>query len=117
MKVNELPSWVYKMRNVGYPTGWLKGRGKKNILHFWKFLTILNLFFTLVIEAESYESGVNVKEEGECNELTHLDINESPEQKLVGIDMSRIISYPGFNAPSKSSVSGFLFVIHTIYSG
>lgn len=54
-----------------------------------------------VKEAESYESGVNVKEEGECNELTHLDINESPELKLVGIDMSRIITYPGFNAPSK----------------
>ena len=100
MKVNELPSWVYKMRNAGYPPGWLKGKGNKaaNFSQYWI------CFFTLVIEAESYESGVNVKEEGECNELTHLDINESPEQKLVGIDMSRIIAYPGFNAPSKSSV-------------
>ena len=42
-----------------------------------------------------------IKEEGECNEVTHLDLNEGPEQKLVGIDMSRIVSYPGFNAPSK----------------
>ena len=42
-----------------------------------------------------------IKEEGECNEVTHLDLNEGPEQKLVGIDMSRIVAYPGFNAPSK----------------
>jgi len=74
MDKTELPSWVYRMRNAGYPPGWLK-------------------------EAESYESGVNVKEEGECNEMTHLDLNQGPDQKLVGIDMSRIVTYPGFNAP------------------
>ena len=33
--------------------------------------------------------------------MTHLDLNEGPEQKLVGIDMSRIVTYPGFNAPRK----------------
>lgn len=79
MDKTELPSWVYRMRNAGYPPGWLK-------------------------EAETYESAtsqINVKEEGECNELTHLDLNEGPERKLIGIDMGRIIAYPGFNAPRK----------------
>jgi len=77
MDKTELPSWIYRMRNAGYPPGWLK-------------------------EAESFESvvsGVNVKEEGECNELTHLDLTGGPERKLIGIDMGQIINYPGFNAP------------------
>ena len=100
MKENELPSWVYKMRNAGYPPGWLKGEGGINHV-FYAVRLVHKCSYIPVKEAESYESGVNVKEEGECNELTHLDINESPELKLVGIDMSRIITYPGFNAPSK----------------
>ena len=62
------------MRNYGYPPGWLK-------------------------EAEVKESGLQVKEEGEVNELNHIDISEGPELTLTGLDASKIISYPGFNTP------------------
>jgi len=74
MKDNEIPSLIYNMRNCGYPPGWLK-------------------------EAEVKESGLQMKEEGEVNELNHIDISGGPELTLTGLDASKIISYSGFNTP------------------
>lgn len=70
---NEIPLWVYQMRNHGYPPGWLD-------------------------EAVVRESGVSVQEEGEVNEIS-LSGN-TVTKKVVGLDASKIISYAGYNGPS-----------------
>ena len=77
LRQSSLPPWIYSMRRLGYPPGWLK-------------------------EAEVNESGVAVKEEGELNELNHISL-EPTKQILTGLDQNKIVDYPGYNSPGKGS--------------
>ena len=59
--------------------------------------------------AEVRKATVSVNEEGQINEINpHLgedvDSNSEDEDKqteLVGLDVTKIVEYPGFNMPSK----------------
>ena len=75
LKKDQLPPWIYNMRKMGYPPGWLN-------------------------EALVRESGVAVQEEGEVNEISIS--GNGVEKKVVGIDAGRIILYKGYNCESKS---------------
>jgi len=72
----QLPEWIYQIRKYGYPPGWLK-------------------------EATVRESGVSVQEEGEVNEIS---ISNTDERKIVGLDSSKIVSYPGYNVQMPDGV-------------
>ena len=76
LRESSLPPWIYRMRKQGYPPGWLK-------------------------EAEVNESGVAVKEEGELNELNHIELTSS-KQILTGFDANKLIDFPGFNSPGNT---------------
>ena len=75
LKKDQLPPWIYNMRKMGYPPGWLN-------------------------EALVRESGVAVQEEGEVNEISIS--GNGIEKKVVGIDAGRIILYKGYNCESES---------------
>jgi hypothetical protein len=63
--------------------------------------------------AEVRKASVSVNEEGQISEINpHLGENEDSDSEdegkrtqLVGLDVNKIVEYPGFNMPSKKSSS------------
>jgi len=87
LKKDELPPWITSMREQGYPPGWLA-------------------------MAEVRKASVSVNEEGQINEINpHLGENEDSDSEdegkrtqLVGLDVNKIVEYPGFNMPMPKGV-------------
>lgn len=67
---NQLPPFIYLMRELGYPAGWL-------------------------IEAQAKKSDLELVHEEKSDEKKEDNI----ESQTVEYDAERIISYPGFNEP------------------
>ncbi|NXP25493.1 ZCHC8 protein, partial [Scytalopus superciliaris] len=71
-----LPPFIYRMRQLGYPPGWLK-------------------------EAEMEHSGLALydgKGDGEA------EGEESPQHKRITYDVSKLVNYPGFNISTPSGI-------------
>ncbi|NXA03993.1 ZCHC8 protein, partial [Sapayoa aenigma] len=71
-----LPPFIYRMRQLGYPPGWLK-------------------------EAEMEHSGLALydgRDDGEAEE------EGSPQHKRVTYDVSKLVNYPGFNISTPSGI-------------
>ncbi|NXK94475.1 ZCHC8 protein, partial [Formicarius rufipectus] len=71
-----LPPFIYRMRRLGYPPGWLK-------------------------EAEMEHSGLALyhgKDDGEA------EGEESPQHRRVTYDVSKLVNYPGFNISTPSGI-------------
>ncbi|NXM65462.1 ZCHC8 protein, partial [Serilophus lunatus] len=71
-----LPPFIYRMRQLGYPPGWLK-------------------------EAEMEHSGLALydgKADGEAED------EGSPQHKRVTYDVSKLVNYPGFNISTPSGI-------------
>ncbi|KAJ7396565.1 hypothetical protein BTVI_143960 [Pitangus sulphuratus] len=71
-----LPPFIYRMRQLGYPPGWLK-------------------------EAEMEHSGLALydgKGEGDAED------EESPQHKRITYDVSKLVNYPGFNISTPSGI-------------
>jgi hypothetical protein len=78
LRSNQLPSYVYRMRQLGYPPGWLK-------------------------EAEIRDSGVALYLTGEQSahvksEEGEVDQNEQKDEECQ-YDYDKLVAWPGFNAP------------------
>ncbi|NWS13380.1 ZCHC8 protein, partial [Pachyramphus minor] len=74
-----LPPFIYRMRQLGYPPGWLK-------------------------EAEMEHSGLALYDgKGEeCDDDTEDE--ESPQHKRITYDVSKLVNYPGFNISTPSGI-------------
>ncbi|XP_018412493.1 PREDICTED: zinc finger CCHC domain-containing protein 8 [Nanorana parkeri] len=74
-----LPPFIYRMRQLGYPPGWLK-------------------------DAELENSGLSLYD---GRDTSDGEIEEDPEaqSKSVSYDLSKLISFPGFNTPPLSGVA------------
>ncbi|NXM36216.1 ZCHC8 protein, partial [Oxyruncus cristatus] len=71
-----LPPFIYRMRQLGYPPGWLK-------------------------EAEMEHSGLALydgKGDGDTED------EESPQHKRITYDVSKLVNYPGFNISTPSGI-------------
>ncbi|XP_078523698.1 zinc finger CCHC domain-containing protein 8 isoform X2 [Lissotriton helveticus] len=69
---NHLPPFIYRMRQLGYPPGWLK-------------------------EAEMENSGLSLYD-GKDTSDGELEDGETPQKPIcVSYDLSRLVNYPGFN--------------------
>ncbi|NXF04144.1 ZCHC8 protein, partial [Smithornis capensis] len=71
-----LPPFIYRMRQLGYPPGWLK-------------------------EAEMEHSGLALydgKDDGDAED------EGSPQHKRVTYDVSKLVNYPGFNISTPSGI-------------
>ncbi|NXK32662.1 ZCHC8 protein, partial [Piprites chloris] len=71
-----LPPFIYRMRQLGYPPGWLK-------------------------EAEMEHSGLALydgKGDGDAED------EESPQHKRITYDVSKLVNYPGFNISTPSGI-------------
>ncbi|KAL1490956.1 hypothetical protein ABEB36_011625 [Hypothenemus hampei] len=69
LKKNQLPCYIYQMRKLGYPPGWL--------------------------EEAKYEASPLAVFDIDGNELT----STSTTKRMVGLDPDKVIGYPGFNIP------------------
>ncbi|XP_053328435.1 zinc finger CCHC domain-containing protein 8 isoform X2 [Spea bombifrons] len=69
-----LPPFIYRMRQLGYPPGWLK-------------------------ETEMEHSGISLYDGKGCSD-GELEDGESRTNKHLSYDVSKLISYPGFNTPA-----------------
>ncbi|KAM5194751.1 zinc finger CCHC domain-containing protein 8 isoform 2-T2 [Mantella aurantiaca] len=74
-----LPPFIYRMRQLGYPPGWLK-------------------------DAELENSGLALYDGKDASDG---EIEEDPaaQNKSVSYDLSKLISFPGFNFPTSSEVA------------
>ncbi|NWS96570.1 ZCHC8 protein, partial [Mionectes macconnelli] len=72
-----LPPFIYRMRQLGYPPGWLK-------------------------EAEMEHSGLALYD-GRGEECDAED-EESPQHKHITYDVSKLVNYPGFNISTPSGI-------------
>ncbi|XP_048370145.1 zinc finger CCHC domain-containing protein 8 isoform X2 [Sphaerodactylus townsendi] len=73
-----LPPFIYRMRELGYPPGWLK-------------------------EAEMEKSGLTLYDASPGGEVSE---EESYQQnRCVSYDISKLVNYPGFNISSPSGVT------------
>ncbi|NWQ59390.1 ZCHC8 protein, partial [Neopipo cinnamomea] len=72
-----LPPFIYRMRQLGYPPGWLK-------------------------EAEMEHSGLALYD-GKGEERDAED-EDSPQQKRITYDVSKLVNYPGFNISTPSDI-------------
>ncbi|XP_058995588.1 zinc finger CCHC domain-containing protein 8 isoform X3 [Mustela lutreola] len=66
-----LPPFIYRMRQLGYPPGWLK-------------------------EAELENSGLALYD-GKDGAEGEAEAGEAPQNKSVTYDLSKLVNYPGFN--------------------
>ncbi|XP_044929521.1 zinc finger CCHC domain-containing protein 8 isoform X2 [Mustela nigripes] len=66
-----LPPFIYRMRQLGYPPGWLK-------------------------EAELENSGLALYD-GKDGADGEAEAGEAPQNKSVTYDLSKLVNYPGFN--------------------
>ncbi|KAG9487686.1 hypothetical protein GDO78_007471 [Eleutherodactylus coqui] len=73
-----LPPFIYRMRELGYPPGWLK-------------------------DAELETSGLSLYD-GRDNSDGEI-VEEALPNKPVSYDIAKLISYPGFNTPPSSGVA------------
>nr|DBA23192.1 TPA: hypothetical protein GDO54_014130 [Pyxicephalus adspersus] len=73
-----LPPFIYRMRQLGYPPGWLK-------------------------DAELENSGLSLYD---GKDTSDGEIEEDPvaQNKYISYDVSKLINYPGFNTPPPSGV-------------
>ncbi|XP_069816973.1 zinc finger CCHC domain-containing protein 8 [Dendropsophus ebraccatus] len=74
-----LPPFIYRMRELGYPPGWLK-------------------------DAELENSGLSLYD-GKDNSDGEIAGEASAKKQQVSYDVSKLISYPGFNMPPPPEVS------------
>ncbi|KAM3938019.1 zinc finger CCHC domain-containing protein 8 [Leptodactylus fuscus] len=73
-----LPPFIYRMRELGYPPGWLK-------------------------DAELEDSGLSLYD---GKDTSDGEIEEAmPKKKQVSYDVSKLINFPGFNMPPPPGVS------------
>ncbi|XP_069475721.1 zinc finger CCHC domain-containing protein 8 isoform X2 [Ambystoma mexicanum] len=69
---NHLPPFIYRMRQLGYPPGWLK-------------------------EAELETSGLSLYDGKDVSD-GEIEDGETPQKPIgVSYDLSRLVNYPGFN--------------------
>ncbi|KAM8759601.1 zinc finger CCHC domain-containing protein 8 [Acanthopagrus schlegelii] len=73
---NTLPPLIYRMRQLGYPPGWLK-------------------------EAEMENSGLSLYDGNVSNDG---NITDSTNSQNISYDVSRLIDFPGFNVPAPSKM-------------
>ncbi|XP_056391300.1 zinc finger CCHC domain-containing protein 8 [Hyla sarda] len=73
-----LPPFIYRMRELGYPPGWLK-------------------------DAELENSGLSLYD-GKVNSDGEI-VEEGLPKGQISYDVSKLISYPGFNTPTAPGVS------------
>ncbi|KAF7661606.1 hypothetical protein LDENG_00258070 [Lucifuga dentata] len=69
---NMLPPLIYRMRQLGYPPGWLK-------------------------EAEMENSGLTLYDGNVPNDG---DITEDTNRQKISYDVSKLVNFPGFNVPA-----------------
>ncbi|KAM9330892.1 LOW QUALITY PROTEIN: zinc finger CCHC domain-containing protein 8 [Gastrophryne carolinensis] len=76
---NHLPPFIYRMRQLGYPPGWLK-------------------------DAELENSGLSLYD---GKDTSDGEIEEDPmaKEKAVSYDVSKLVSFPGFNTPPAHGVA------------
>lgn len=82
---NDIPIWIYRMRALGYPPGWLK-----------KAVVDTNDIFDT--DAPETESGSNKR--------------KSPSRDEVQYDHSKLIEYPGFNSPMPEKCNDYHYYIN-----
>jgi zinc finger CCHC domain-containing protein 8 len=93
MQANELPPYIYKMREAGYPPGWLraaqKDPGKIRIFNTVGLYTP-HLFFQLNVFF-SFSKCIYFS-------IHNVDTEEAVAGEMAeAVDASHIIDYPGFN--------------------
>ncbi|XP_035514468.1 zinc finger CCHC domain-containing protein 8, partial [Morone saxatilis] len=69
-----LPPLIYRMRQLGYPPGWLK-------------------------EAEMENSGLTMYDGNVSN-----DGNDNPNSQNISYDVSKLVDFPGFNVPAPNKI-------------
>uniref|UniRef100_UPI00358F0ECB zinc finger CCHC domain-containing protein 8 isoform X4 n=1 Tax=Myxine glutinosa TaxID=7769 RepID=UPI00358F0ECB len=76
MVENHLPPFIYRMRQLGYPPGWLR-------------------------EAETESSGLTIhdSEVGLCDGEINDDSDKIPQDQQVTYDFGKVVDFPGFNTP------------------
>uniref|UniRef100_UPI00358F4EA4 zinc finger CCHC domain-containing protein 8 isoform X2 n=1 Tax=Myxine glutinosa TaxID=7769 RepID=UPI00358F4EA4 len=75
MVENHLPPFIYRMRQLGYPPGWLR-------------------------EAETESSGLTIHDsEGLCDGEINDDSDKIPQDQQVTYDFGKVVDFPGFNTP------------------
>ncbi|XP_067395672.1 zinc finger CCHC domain-containing protein 8 isoform X1 [Emydura macquarii macquarii] len=77
---NSLPPFIYRMRQLGYPPGWLK-------------------------EAELEDSGLALYDGKDAIGGETEDERSQQQNKCVTYDVSKLINYPGFNISTPSGIS------------
>ncbi|XP_073442131.1 zinc finger CCHC domain-containing protein 8-like [Dendrobates tinctorius] len=75
----QLPPYIYRMRQLGYPRGWLK-------------------------EAELESSGLSLYDGKDSSDGDIVE-EAMPKKIQVSYDVSKLISFPGFNTPAHPGVS------------
>ncbi|XP_063820520.1 zinc finger CCHC domain-containing protein 8 [Pseudophryne corroboree] len=76
---NHLPQFIYRMRQLGYPPGWLK-------------------------DAELENSGLSLYDGRDASE-GEIEDESMANKKHVSYDVSKLISYPGFNIAAAPEVA------------
>lgn len=80
---NDVPIWIYRMRALGYPPGWLKK--------------------AIVGNDDIFDS-----DERSSNKRSH----DESEQDDVRYDHSKLIEYPGFNAPLPEGCNDYHYYVN-----
>lgn len=81
---NDIPIWIYRMRALGYPPGWLKK--------------------AIVESNDIFEADVTPN----SNKRSH----DQQEQEEIQYDHSKLIEYPGFNAPLPPGVNDYHYYVN-----
>lgn len=82
---NDIPIWIYRMRALGYPPGWLK-----------KAVVDTNDIFDT--DAPTEKTGSNKR--------------KSPSEEVIQYDHSKLIEYPGFNAPMPKNCDDYHYYVN-----
>lgn len=128
-----LPPFIYRMRQLGYPPGWLKEAEMEHsglALYDGKGMYVLDLvtvaavyqYLTMFVILWIYS--VTLISIGNNYVFLFIDDNETEDEgylqpKHVTYDVSKLINYPGFNISTPSGipdVSGCLCFLNSLLS-
>lgn len=96
---NDLPIWIYRMRALGYPPGWLR-----------KAVVDTNDIFDTDSSIPTNEDETH--EANQSNSKKRKQPSPDEHQGQVQYDHSKLIEYPGFNAPMPKGCTDYHYYVN-----
>lgn len=87
---NDIPLWIYRMRALGYPPGWLKK--------------------AVVDTSDIFDTDLPSNEDTDSSDISRK--RKNPDRDEVQYDHSKLIEYPGFNSPMPKDCVDYHYYIN-----